>query len=501
MKRIAIGQILQETNTLNPVLTERADFEAYGLVQGERVVAEYGDVGELAGFAAMADLLDERLDWIGLCRAVAWSGGPLSGGLMAELIELTIAPLIVSPVDGVLLSLHGAQSSVDDPDVSGRALEAVRRAVGAATPIVATLDLHANVTPLMVEAADVLVGYHTFPHTDHVECGRRAAAALACLLRREGEKPRVWAHKIPMVVSSDGRTTDRGVQRQLWSRIVEAESDADVLSASLFMVQPWFDVPGLGWTLYQAGFGGEPPLRPEEVVGECWQSRHHRETTFVSPDDLVAAARRIEGGPVAVSESHDATNSGAPGDSTALLRALVKERIGDGGALLFCIDPESVADCEAAGVGAEVELAIGGKRDPFSEPLAMRARVEAVGDLAFTLSGHGGHNLPVHMGRMARVTIGEVTLVLAENTGPGSSPLLYEAAGVDPRDYKIVVAKSPEGFRRDYEPFAAGILYCAAPGCATPFLEEVDFTRTTRPLFPKDNLDDPSQAEWAGAMT
>ena len=499
MKRIAIGQILQETNTLNPVLTQRADFEAYGLVQGERVVDDYGDVGELAGFAALPEFLGERTDWLGLCRAVAWSGGPLDRGLMAELLELTTAPLRETSVDGVLLSLHGAQSSVDDPDVSGRALEAVRHAVGAATPVVATLDLHANVTPLMVEAADVLVGYHTFPHTDHVECGRRAAAALAGLLR-EDRKPRVWAHKIPMVVSSDGRTTDRGVQRQLWSRIVEAESDGDVLSASLFMVQPWFDVPWLGWTLYQAGFGDQPPLPPEEVVDECWQTRHHRETSFVCPDELVAAARRIEGEPVAVSESYDATNSGAPGDSTALLRALAREPIGEGGALLFCIDPESVADCEAAGVGAEVELAIGGKRDPFSEPLTVPVRVEATGELAYTLTGHGGHNLPVHMGRMARVRLGDVTLVLAEKTGPGSSPLLYEAAGVDPRDFKIVVAKSPEGFRRDYEPFAAGILYCSGPGCATPFLDEVEYAHTTRPLFPQDDLDDPSKAEWAGAF-
>ena len=128
-RRIAIGQILQETNTLNPVLTQRADFEAYGLVQGERVVDEYGDVGELAGFAALPEILGERIDWLGLCRAVAWSGGPLERGLMAELLELTIAPLRATSVDGVLLSLHGAQSSVDDPDVSGRALEAVRQAV------------------------------------------------------------------------------------------------------------------------------------------------------------------------------------------------------------------------------------------------------------------------------------------------------------------------------------------------------------------------------------
>ena len=104
------------------------------------------------------------------------------------------------------------------------------------------------------------------------------------------------------------------------------------------------------------------------------------------------------------------------------------------------------------------------------------------------------------MGRLARIRAGEVTVVLVEKSGPGSSPLLYEAAGADPRDFKIVLAKSPEGFRNDYETFATGILFCIAPGCASPYLHQFRYRQTTRPLYPWDDLTDMDQADWAGPI-
>lgn len=500
MKRIAIGQVRQETNSFNPVLTERSHFEEYGLVTGVDIVERYGDVGELSGFTELPKILGSPVEWVGLCRAVTWSGGPLVAGLLAEMIEMTVEPLRAGAVDGVLLSLHGAQSAVDDPDVSGRILEAIRAVTGPATPLVATLDLHANLTPLMVRSADVLVGYHTHPHVDEDTTGARAAAVLARVLNT-AERPTVSAWKIPMVHNGDGRSTDRGIQRDLWRRIVAAEAGDDAASVGLYQVQPWLDAPHLGWTFYQAYWGAEPPMDQHAVAGECWATRACSETErFITPDRLVAAARAIDGGPVAVSEFHDSTNSGAPGDSTHLLAALLAEPAGEGGALAFCVDPESVDRCTRAGVGATVDLSLGGRRDPYSEPLAMSARVEGLGTLAYRLSGHGGHNFPVDMGRMARIRAGEVTVVLVEKSGPGSSPLLYEAAGADPRNFKIVLAKSPEGFRNDYEPFAAGILFCATHGAASPYLEDFRFTQTTRPLYPWDDLSDMEQAGWAGSM-
>jgi len=496
--RIAVGQLLQETNSLNPELTRLTDFETYGLAQGDAVMARYGDVGELSGFAAMAEMVEE-VEWVGLARAVAWSGGPLTEETGADLVRMMVDSLRQTQVDGVLLSLHGAQACVAEPDVSGHVLSEVRNAVGPEVPVVATLDLHANITRRMARCADVLVGYHTFPHVDHVSCGARAARVLAKLVGTR-TRARVTAWKIPMVVNNEGRATDTGTQQTLWREIVAAEARADVLSVGLYMVQPWIDAPELGWTLYQAYLREAPPLDPVRVGRACWETRNHRDTDYVDPEDLVEAAQEFSGGPVAVSEGHDATNSGAPGDSTRVLAALVRRPVGEGGALCFCVDPEAVSACVSTGQGGEVRLAVGGRRDPYSEPVALDAAVMGTGDLRYRLSGHGGHNLPVDMGRYACVRAGDVTVVLTEKTGPGSSPLLYRAAGLEPAEYKIVMAKSPEGFRRDYEPFSAGILYCAAPGCATPFLHTVPFRQVSRPVFPLEDLDDPANATWAGEM-
>jgi microcystin degradation protein MlrC len=266
------------------------------------------------------------------------------------------------------------------------------------------------------------------------------------------------------------------------------------------MVQPWLDAPWLGWTLYQAWTGDAPPFDASEIADACWQTRHHREIDYVSAASLLDAAHGVDGGPVAISEGHDATNSGAPGDSTVLMAALIAQEIGEGGGLCFCVDPRAVALCTAAGVGARLTEAIGGRSDPFSEPLSVEGTVEAVGDLRYTLSGHGGHNLPVDMGRMARLRVRDTTIVLVERTGPGSSPMLYEAAGVDPRSVKVVLAKSPEGFRADYEPFAAGILYAEAPGCAPPFIDRVELSTASHPVFPWDDMAEPTTATWAGAV-
>lgn len=499
MKRIAVGQLLQETNTLNPLRTRRADFEVYGLARGQEVMGQYGRVEELAGFSQLPRFLGEEVEWVGLLRARAWSGGPLEAGLSAELVEQILAPLRSAPVDGVLFSLHGAQSAIDDPDFTGRVLQALRQAVGPAIPIAATLDLHANLTRRMVRSAEVLVGYHTFPHLDQLRCGQRAARVLAQLLRT-GAQPRVSAWKLPLLTNTDGRTTDQGVLADLWKRIAVAESREDVLSVGLYMAQPWFDVPELGWTLYQAYLGERPPLDPEEVARECWQTRHYQQTHFLRPEEVVPAAMQIPGRPVVLSESHDATNSGAPGDSTLLLEALSSCAIPGGGALTFCVDPQSVEHCFGAGKGATIDLEVGGRADPYSRPLSLRARVVSLGRVAYTLSGHGGHQLPIDMGRAAVVRARDAAVVLVEKTGPGSSPKLYEAMGLDPRDFKIAVAKSPEGFRQDYAPFAAGILYCGAPGCATPHLKEVGFKKVSRPLFPLDEIEERSQAGWAGEM-
>ena len=501
MKRIAVGQLLQESNSLSPIRTTLADFEAFGLAEGAEVMARFGETGELAGFAKLPDIAGERIEWVGLLRALAWPSGPMEDALLEDLLERLLRPLQQTQADGVLLSLHGGHCAETEPDVTGRALAAVRSTVGSLVPIVATLDLHANITRRMVVSADALVGYHTFPHVDQPECGARAARALARLIQTD-ERPRLSVWKIPMVTNDEGRSTDRGILAGLWQEIAAAESSPGVLATGLFVCQPWLDVPELGWAVYEAALADEPALNAADVARRCWETRSHAEKEFLRPDEIIPTALTVSGRPVVVSESYDATNSGAPGDSTHLLAEFANQKIPEGGALTFCVDPEAVGRCFDADPGSEVSLRVGGKRDTrYCKPIMLEGRIVRLGEIRYRLHGHAGHNLRVDMGRAGVVVAGGATVVLTERTGPGSSPSLYEAVGLDPRKFKIVVAKSPEGFRRDYESFAAKILYCAAPGCSTPDLTQVGYRHVSRPLYPVDDIEDMGEARWAGGWT
>src|SRR6516164_7936889 len=159
--RIAIGQLWQETNTFNPLPTTRADFEAFGVVRGAELVEQMAETNELGGFIQSLRAWPERPEIVGLVRLPAWPAGALTRDtfewLRGELVESLRAAL---PVDAVLLALHGALVAESAPDVEGEVLSALRALVGPRVPIVATLDLHANVTRRMVALADALVLYH-----------------------------------------------------------------------------------------------------------------------------------------------------------------------------------------------------------------------------------------------------------------------------------------------------------------------------------------------------
>src|SRR5690606_17154613 len=206
------------------------------------------------------------------------------------------------------------------------------------------------------------------------------------------------------------------------------------------------------------------------------------------------------GHPVVIGDGADATNSGSTGDATPLLQAFLTQPAIPHGALTFIVDPEAVAHAEAVGAGGAFEFPVGGKYAPeYSQPVHFRGTVERLLDVNFVLDGHISRNFPVSMGRGAVVRSGDVTVLLVEKNGPGSTPRLYEAAGLDPRTFGMVVAKSPAGFRADYEPFASKILLADCPGCASPNWKQMPFHRANRPLFPIDPHA-PRDAAWAGGV-
>lgn len=498
--RIAIGQLWQETNTFNRNPTSREDFENWGVACGDEITAEYGETGELGGFVSACRDWDPDVQFSGLVRCACWPWGRIEQSAH-QWIRQAFADRLAAmgQVDGVLLALHGALAAVDEHDVTGALLEQVREAVGPDVPIIGTLDLHANITRKMVANADLLVGYHACPHLDSFQTGERAVRGLRRMLENRC-RPVTFSRKLPMIVAAESHNTFTGPPAPLYRRLEELERDEQVLSAGIYMAMPWFDCPELGWTVTLSTTGDEAKWHSivDDLARQCWELRKPMsEIERYKPAEVVAKALAHPGHPIVIGDGADATNSGSPGDSTHLLHEFLAQQPIPHGAMTFLVDPEAVAVATQAGVGGPFRGFVGGTFAPeYSDPLEFRGTVEKLLDVNFILDGHIGKNMPIHMGRGAVVRSGDVTVLFTQKNGPGSSPLLYEAAGLDPRNCGIVVAKSPAGFRADYDPFVAATYLADCPGCASPDFQRLSFHNIHRPLWPVNRIERVEEADW-----
>ncbi len=492
--RIAVGQLCQESNTFNPLPTTPADFEPAGVYRGAEVVRHMAETNEPGGFIHSLRSWPERPEVVGLVRLWAWPSGRATHDAFRWLLrEVTESLDRAGKVDAVLLALHGAMVADGAPDVEGEVLRAVRERVGPATPLVATLDLHANVTRLMVESADALVLYHTAPHVDVFETGVRGAAVLRRILI-DGARPVTALQKLPLVVPAERANTqdEASVSFGLRKRLQQLEATPGVLAAGLATVQPWLDIPDLGTAVVVTTDGDADLARSAcaEVAAEVWRRRRDYLPELVPVAEAVREAHRLcADSLVVLSDSADATTSGAPGDSTHVLRELLKYEW-PRPALVTMVSPEVVESAARHGVGSELTTPLGGVRDRrFSEPLTVTARVESLFDARFVMSGHLARNLSMDMGRSTVLRCGSVRVVVTSRSGPHFAPELFRAAGIDPFAASVLVARSPCGFRAAYEARAKKVMVVRAPGCAPSDFWRYDYRQIPRPLWPWDEIE------------
>jgi len=490
--RIAIGQVMQESNTFNPLPTTRADFEAMGIFRGNEIIEKLSQTNEIGGMIQTLRGWPEAPEIVGLIRFLAWPAGAATAGTYDWLRDEMVQSLrSAGPIDAVLMVLHGAMVSQGPSDVEGGILEATREVIGPKTPLVATLDLHADVTERMVRAADALVLYHTAPHVDVYETGERSATVLRRIL--DGARPVKAFQKLPFVVPAERANTQdpQSVSFKIRELLQEWERDPRILTAGLATVQPWLDIPGLGTSVVVVTDDNEELARSKcsELSRFMWDHRRDYLPTLVSVAEGVQAAFAQKEGLVVLSDSADATTSGSTGDSNHVLREMLKYDWSRP-ALVTLVDPGLVAEAEERGVGAELKTLLGGKRDPaHSTPLPAVVRVERIFDARFVMSGHLAKNMAIDMGRSAILRIGNVHIVVTSRSGPHFAPQLFECAGLDPFAAQLLIAKSPCGFRQSYAPRAKQIFVVRAPGCAPSDFWRHPFHRITRPLWPWDEIE------------
>lgn len=488
---IVIGSIMQETNTFSPMPTTLQTFAADYVYYGDEVLRRMrGTRTETGGFLDV--LAQAGKEAVPTLVAHSVSSGTVTLETHLTLQQELLRRLAeVEHPEAVLLSFHGAMAADGCDDTEGDTLRKVRELVGPAVPIAVSLDLHAHVTEQMVAAADLIVGYHTFPHVDLYETGRKAARLLLRTLAGELRPVMVRQH-VPMHVSPENQVTSAGPMAELVARCREWEARPGVLAVTAFTVQPWLDVPGTGFVALTVADGDSEPGRAAatDVARLAWRLRNDFEPERVEPREAVRRAAAVSGGPLVLAETADSPSAGAPGDSAALVRAILAEGA-TVPAMVTVVDPEAVAAAISAGVGATVRIPVGHKLDPrWGEPVQVEGRVRLLSDGRFVYKGYTG--VEGNMGRAAVIQAGELALVVCEQAFYHIDPSSYRSLGLEPREAKIVGVKSTTQFRDCYEPLAAAVQLLDTTGCSSGRLRNLPFRRVTRPLWPLDEF------EWQG---
>ncbi|MCW5853085.1 MAG: M81 family metallopeptidase, partial [Anaerolineae bacterium] len=207
-KRIAIGGILHETHTFAPGVTDLSGFSKQALYEGEALLREMTGTRTPIG-AELETLAQAGYTPVPLIYAAAMPSGIVTAEAYSELRARFLARLRdARPVDGVLLSLHGAMAAENDDDPEGDLMAQTRALVGPNCPIVSVLDMHGNISPRMVEATDVLIANDWNPHIDSYERGLEAGAALRRMLD-EGLKTAQAIEYPPLLLSALATWTQR----------------------------------------------------------------------------------------------------------------------------------------------------------------------------------------------------------------------------------------------------------------------------------------------------
>lgn len=488
--RVAIAQIIQESNSFAPFMTTRAHFEAQYVRTGPAVLDALGDARvEITGMASV--LADAGHETVPLLATHGSCGGPLTRDCFNSLLTDLLGELKrAGPVDGVLLALHGSMACEDEEDCESEILEKVRAALPAGTPIGVSLDLHGHVTPRMLQADVFFVGYGAYPHIDMYETGERTARIMVDRLAGK-LRPVMALAKRPMIISPvNGRTTE-GPMTAVVAEARRMERDGDVLAASYFMVQPWLDFEDIGFAALVCvdGDAGAGQAVADRLADMTWDLREDLLPVLTSLEETIEIGLAGPGCTI-VGDCGDAVSGGAGGDNATVLRTLLAKGADAANMLTYLtlVDAPAAAKAVAAGVGSTVELDLGHTLSvDDGAPVRVTATVRAITDGVFTM-GAGLAGAETNFGLTAVLVVGALRIAVRSVGGLEWDTGQYTSVGLDLSKAGVVFVKSPSHFRATFAAHADRILTADTPGAARVNIREVAYRNVRRPIHPLDAI-------------
>lgn len=477
MPRILIAGYQHETNTFAPSLADWAAFtrgDSFpAFVQGRAMQDQLAPVNiPIGGFIDAA----RSRGWTLLPSC--WAGAIPSSFVTRDAFERIAGTIcddvraaLTGGLDGIYLDLHGAAVAEQAADSEGELLGRLRAIVGPKMPIVASLDLHANVTHRMLREADALVSYRTYPHVDMADTGVLAAELLARHLKA-GQRLPMHARRLPFLIPLNAQSTWMQPAQGLYEALAELDQRfGTVLSFCMgFPASDFDECAPMVW-----GHGEQAEAAVERLFTLVSEPTQWQLEILPARDAVVQAMALAERAsqPVVIADTQDNPGAGGDSNTTGLLQALLAQGAGrkfpGQVALGLLYDAAAGRAALEAGVGAELDLALGTAVPTFTgslsdPPVRGRFKVLAVSDGRVTLKGPMMRGLSVNLGPSACLEIDGVRIAVVSGKKQLLDRELLRMVGIHAEQMRIIVVKSSNHFRADFQPIASAVLVAKAAG-------------------------------------
>ncbi|MDD9977987.1 MAG: M81 family metallopeptidase [Boseongicola sp.] len=482
--RIAIAGFQHETNTFAPSRAGWAEFQMADswppLLVGEDTVSRTKGMNlPIAGAAAEAEA--QGFDII----PILWCAAEPSGHVTDDAFE-RISGMILDGIagagalDGIYLDLHGAMVTDTYDDGEAALLRLVRDHVGPDMPIWVSLDLHANLSPALVELATGITIYRTYPHLDMADTGARAMRGMASTLA--GMRLASSFREVPFLLPLHAQSTELEPCRELYEEAKAlSKTPGEHVEVALGFTAADVSICGPSVVAYAASQARADDLSDQMLSAIC-ASEPLFQTNLLTPSDAIAQARALDG-PVTLADVQDNPGAGGSSDTTGVLRAMLDADVRNGLVGIVC-DPDMAAMAHQAGEGAVVTGSLGGKSGlADDQPIVGEFEVLHVSDGSIEYTGEMYGGGVAELGPSCLLAIGGTRVVVSSTRVQCLDLALFRHFGVEPTEADIVSVKSTVHFQADFAPISSAILNVASPGHFPCDLSSIPYKKVTRRLL------------------
>lgn len=487
-KTVLMGVLYHETHTFLHQKTGMAQFEQSGIFTGNEIIAaNLGNGSPTDGFLEFASACGWNV--FPTIQMMATPSGKVEDRALAYFKKTFFKYLdnMCGDIDGIYLVLHGAMVSESCDDVEGELLYEIHDFLSKRSidiPVVALLDLHANVSKKMTEYSSCLYSYQKNPHSDARDAAIMAAKLLERLMYDPGVNQMFLSSKYIIPPTGQGTANEPLKSTLAKAREIEAK-DSDILCINVMGGYAYADAEDCGFSLNCCTRGDERIAQKylEEIKAVFESKVNHAYPLEASLEDVLDEVSKTtrDPGPVLLIEPSDNIGGGTPGDGTGVLKPLLE--MGYENIIAIINDPEAAANCHELAVNDVVDLTIGAKIDEYhGEPVHFTGVIEKLSDGKFELENKQSHlasmgGINIDMGLCAVIKNDQAQILLTSNKTPPMDLGQLHSQNIRPESAEFIIVKAAVSHKDAYDPIASLSFYVDSPGLCTSTLERLPYQK------------------------